>query len=51
MIALISCCKLKSHQICRAKDMYISPLFRYSYRYACRYCRDIYTLGKVWINI
>lgn len=34
--AFISCVKTKRDYPCAAKDMYISPLFRYAYAYAMR---------------
>lgn len=34
MIVFLSCVKTKRDTPCAAKDMYISPLFRYSYQYA-----------------
>ncbi len=33
-IALIACCASKNKYACKAKDMYISPLFNGSYAYA-----------------
>ena len=33
-IALIACCASKNSCACKAKDMYISPLFKGSYAYA-----------------
>lgn len=34
MIGLISCVKSKANKRCEAKDMYVSPLFKYMYAYA-----------------
>ena len=42
MIGLISCVKSKP---CAAKDMYISPLFRYMYSYAKKRCSKVYILS------
>ena len=33
-VVLIACCSKKQNIRCKAKDMYISPLFKYSYKYA-----------------
>ncbi|MFQ5590883.1 MAG: DUF6884 domain-containing protein [Phycisphaerae bacterium] len=33
-IALVSCVKKKKAELCPAKDLYVSPLFRYSRTYA-----------------
>lgn len=45
MIALIGCVKSKKKNICKAKDMYISPLFRKSLNYASKTCSNIYILS------
>lgn len=34
MIIFLSCVKTKANHRCKAEDMYISPLFRYSLQYA-----------------
>lgn len=44
-IALISCVKTKRNRPCKAKDMYISPLFKESYEYASKRCDKIYILS------
>lgn len=33
-LAFLSCVSMKSEKACKAKDMYISPLFKYSYKFA-----------------
>ena len=33
-VALIGCVKTKANRRCKARDMYLSPLFRLSYKYA-----------------
>lgn len=33
-LAFISCVSMKSNKACEVKDMYISPLFKYSYKFA-----------------
>jgi len=33
-LAFLSCVSMKSNRACEAKDMYISPLFKYSYKFA-----------------
>lgn len=48
MIALIGCVKSKAKTKCMAKDMYISPLFKMSYKYAKTITDDIYTFRKIW---
>lgn len=45
MIGLISCVKSKSNRRCIAKEMYISPLFKYMYAYAKRRCQEVYILS------
>ena len=45
IVSLISCVKTKRKGICEAKDMYISPLFRYMYRYAKKRSNKIYILS------
>lgn len=45
IVSLISCVKTKNKHICEAKDMYISPLFRYMYRYAKKRSNKIYILS------
>lgn len=41
-IALISCCKQKREELCMAKDIYISPLFKYSLKYIIQHNYDKY---------
>lgn len=45
MIALIGCVKSKAKTKCMAKDMYTSPLFKMSYRYAKTITDDVYILS------
>ena len=45
MIGLISCVKSKANKRCEAKDMYISPLFKYMYAYAKKRCKEVYILS------
>lgn len=45
MIGLISCVKTKKNTKSEAKDMYISPLFKYMYIYAKRKCKEVYILS------
>ena len=45
MIGLISCVKTKKNIKSEAKDMYISPLFKYMYIYAKRRCKEVYILS------
>ena len=40
MIGLISCVKSKANKRCEAKDMYISPLFKYMYAYVKKRCKE-----------
>lgn len=44
MIGLISCVKGKANKRCEAKDMYVSPLFKYMYAYAKKMQRGIYII-------
>lgn len=44
-IILISCCKQKAKERCKAKNMYISPLFKLSWKYAKQFDSDIYILS------
>lgn len=44
-IALISCVKTKAAKPCQAKDMYISPLFKYAYRYAKQHADKVLILS------
>lgn len=45
MIGLISCVKTKKTVKSEAKDMYISPLFKYMYIYAKHRCKEVYILS------
>ena len=45
MIGLISCVKSKANKRCEAKDMYVSPLFKYMYAYAKKRCKEVYILS------
>ena len=45
MIRLISCVKSKANKRCEAKDMYVSPLFKYMYAYAKKRCKEVYILS------
>ena len=45
MIGLISCVKSKANRRCEAKDMYVSPLFKYMYAYAKKRCKEVYILS------
>lgn len=44
-IALISCVKRKSNKPCKAKDMYISQLFKNSYLFAKENAEKVYILS------
>lgn len=44
-IGLISCVKSKADKPCKAKDMYVSPLFKGMYAYAQAHCDAIYILS------
>lgn len=45
MIGLISCVKSKANKRCEAKDIYVSPLFKYMYAYAKKRCKEVYILS------
>ncbi len=44
-IALISCVKTKRNAASKAKDLYISSLFKMNYTYAQRTCDKIFILS------
>lgn len=44
-IALIACVKKKNNHNCKAKEMYISTLFKYCYKYASKRVDKIYILS------
>lgn len=45
MIIFISCVKKKADFPCKAKDLYISDLFRKSYNYAIKHADKVYILS------
>ena len=46
-VALVACCKQKRAVPCAAKDLYVSPLFRGSRRYAERKCDRWFILSAL----